>query len=118
MKVDEIIAPNYWENKDIFLHVSALEESKLRDLKEEQKMMAGFLNPKLQYEYLEERLLNKKSPDLSPVNALPVLVPPCAAGAKPKIINFALLSPKPVTGLPQYFSLIFCFQLNQLLFLV
>jgi hypothetical protein len=45
--------------------------------------------------------LNKKSPDLSPVKALPVLVPPCAAGAKPKIKIFPFLSPKPVTGLPQ-----------------
>jgi hypothetical protein len=42
------------------------------------------------------------------VNALPVLVPPCAAGAKPTISNFASLSPKPGTGLPQYFSFIFC----------
>ena len=45
--------------------------------------------------------LNKKSPDLSPVKALPVLVPPCAAGARPTINNFAFISPKPVTGLAQ-----------------
>ena len=45
--------------------------------------------------------LNKKSPDLSPVNALPVLVPPCAAGAKPIIANFELIFPKPGTGFPQ-----------------
>ena len=40
--------------------------------------------------------LNKKSPDLSPVKALPVLVPPCAAGARPTINSFAFISPKPV----------------------
>ena len=45
--------------------------------------------------------LNKKSPDLSPVKALPVLVPPWAAGANPSIKIFASISPKPVTGLPQ-----------------
>jgi hypothetical protein len=39
--------------------------SKNYELKEEQKMMAGFLNPKLQYEYLEERLLNKKLSSLA-----------------------------------------------------
>ena len=45
--------------------------------------------------------LNKNSADLSPVNGLPVLVPPCAAGAKPKIRSFELDLPNPVTGLPQ-----------------
>ena len=45
--------------------------------------------------------LNKNSPDLSPVNALPVLVPPWAAGAKPIIANFEFKFPKPGTGLPQ-----------------
>ena len=45
--------------------------------------------------------LNKKSPDLSPVKALPVLVPPCAAGANPIIKIFASITPKPVTGFPQ-----------------
>ena len=45
--------------------------------------------------------LNKKSPDLSPVNALPVRVPPCAAGANPIIKIFASILPKPVTGFPQ-----------------
>ena len=44
---------------------------------------------------------NKKFPDLSPVNALPVLVPPCAAGARPRIISLAFVSPKPVTGFAQ-----------------
>ena len=51
--------------------------------------------------FAENKHLNKKSPDLSPVKALPVLVPPCAAGASPKINIFPFLSPKPVTGLPQ-----------------
>ena len=55
--------------------------------------------------------LNKKSPDLSPVKALPVLVPPWAAGARPIIIILALKSPKPVTGLPQYSCLNFFFYL-------
>ena len=45
--------------------------------------------------------LNRNSPDLSPVNALPVLVPPWAAGANPKIKSLALISPNPATGLPQ-----------------
>ena len=45
--------------------------------------------------------LNKKSLDLSPVNALPVLVPPWAAGANPKIKSLAFTSPNPVTGFPQ-----------------
>ena len=62
--------------------------------------------------------MNKKSPDLSPVKALPVLVPPCAAGAKPIIINFALVSPKPVTGFPQYFSFIFCFLFSSDIFFI
>ena len=53
--------------------------------------------------------LNKKSPDLSPVKALPVLVPPWAAGAKPIMANFEFKSPNPGTGLPQYISSIFCF---------
>ena len=47
------------------------------------------------------RHLNKNSPDLSPVKARPVLVPPCAAGASPKIKSLAFVSPNPVTGLPQ-----------------
>ena len=47
------------------------------------------------------RHLNKNSPDLSPVKALPVLVPPWAAGANPKISIFAFISPNPVTGFPQ-----------------
>ena len=63
------------------------------------------------------KTFKRKSPDLSPVNARPVLVPPCAAGAKPMIINFAFKSPKPVTGLPQYFSLIFCFLFSKDIFL-
>jgi len=45
--------------------------------------------------------LKRKSPDLSPVKALPVLVPPCAAGARPTINSLALISPNPVTGLAQ-----------------
>ena len=45
--------------------------------------------------------LNKKSPDLSPVKARPVLVPPWAAGAKPIIANFDSKFPNPGTGLPQ-----------------
>ena len=45
--------------------------------------------------------LNKKSPDLSPVKALPVLVPPWAAGARPIIANFESRFPNPGTGLPQ-----------------
>ena len=55
--------------------------------------------------------LTKKSADLSPVNTLPVLVPPCAAGAKPTKRIFPFASPKPVMGLPQYFSLMNCFLL-------
>ena len=47
------------------------------------------------------RHLNKNSPDLSPVKALPVLVPPWAAGARPNIKSLALVSPNPDTGLPQ-----------------
>ena len=47
------------------------------------------------------RHLYKKSEDLSPVNTLPVLVPPWAAGAKPINNIFAFVSPKPVIGLPQ-----------------
>ena len=38
-----------------------------------------------------KRHLNKKSADLSPVNTLPVLFPPCAAGASPKIISWAFI---------------------------
>ena len=45
--------------------------------------------------------LNKNSADLSPVNGLPVLFPPWAAGAKPRINISAFSSPKPGTGLPQ-----------------
>jgi len=45
--------------------------------------------------------LNKKSPDLSPVNARPVLVPPCAAGANPIIANLEFDFPKPGTGFSQ-----------------
>ena len=45
--------------------------------------------------------LNKKSPDLSPVKVLPVLVPPWAAGANPIIANFEFKLPKPGTGFPQ-----------------
>ena len=41
------------------------------------------------------------SPELSPVNILPVLLPPLAAGAKPIINNLALGSPKEGTGLAQ-----------------
>ena len=48
-----------------------------------------------------KRQSNKKSPDLSPVKALPVLVPPWAAGARPNIKSLALVFPNPVTGLPQ-----------------
>ena len=58
-----------------------------------------------------KRHLYKKSEDLSPVKTLPVLVPPWAAGASPTNNIFPLLSPKPVIGFPQYFSLIFCFLL-------
>ena len=57
------------------------------------------------------RWMYKKSEDLSPVNTLPVLVPPCAAGAKPTNNIFALVSPKPVIGFPQYFSFKNCFLL-------
>jgi hypothetical protein len=42
------------------------------------------------------------SPELSPVNILPVLLPPLAAGAKPIINNLALGSPKDGTGFAQY----------------
>ena len=45
--------------------------------------------------------LYKKSDDLSPVNTLPVLVPPCAAGASPTKRIFPFVSPNPVIGLPQ-----------------
>ena len=45
--------------------------------------------------------LNKKSLDLSPVKGLPVLVPPWAAGANPKIRSFEFDWPNPTTGLPQ-----------------
>ena len=41
------------------------------------------------------------SPELSPVNILPVLLPPLAAGAKPIINNLALGSPKDGTGFVQ-----------------
>ena len=34
------------------------------------------------------------------------------------IINFAFKSPKPVTGLPQYFSLIFCFLFSKDIFFI
>src|SRR5919112_4879627 len=43
-----------------------------------------------------------QSPELSPVNILPVLFPPCAAGARPMMIKLALRSPNPHTGLDQY----------------
>ena len=36
--------------------------------------------------------LIRKSADLSPVKTLPVLLPPCAAGAKPTINNLAFFS--------------------------
>ena len=36
---------------------------------------------------------NKKSADLSPVNTRPVRLPPCAAGAKPRIRRLEFGSP-------------------------
>ena len=45
--------------------------------------------------------LYKKLDDLSPVKTLPVLVPPCAAGASPTNKILALISPNPVIGFPQ-----------------
>ena len=45
----------------------------------------------------------KKYEDLSPVNTLPVLLPPCAAGANPTKRILPFISPNPVIGLPQYF---------------
>src|SRR3972149_2738668 len=50
------------------------------------------------------RTFATQSPDESPVNIRPVLFPPCAAGAKPTIKILPLTSPKPGSGLPQYFS--------------
>ena len=46
-----------------------------------------------------------QSPELSPVNIRPVLLPPRAAGARPIINTSALGSPKLGTGLDQYCSL-------------
>src|SRR5579885_1406846 len=57
-----------------------------------------FANPKL------KSTLASQSPELSPVNILPVLLPPCAAGANPIINSLALISPKLGRGFPQYFS--------------
>ena len=53
--------------------------------------------------------LYKNSDDLSPVKTLPVLVAPCAAGARPTNNILALISPKPVIGFPQYFWSMNCF---------
>ena len=46
-----------------------------------------------------------QSPLLSPVNMRPVLLAPCAAGAKPTTQTVAFGSPNPGTALPQYSSL-------------
>jgi hypothetical protein len=45
-----------------------------------------------------------QSPELSPVNILPVLLPPCAAGASPTINNRACGSPQLGNGRAQYSS--------------
>src|SRR5208282_2106971 len=45
---------------------------------------------------------NKKSPDPSPVNGLPVRLEPCAPGARPSASTRALASPNEGTGRPQY----------------
>ena len=45
--------------------------------------------------------LYKNSEDLSPVNTLPVLVAPCAAGANPTNKILPSTSPNPVIGRPQ-----------------
>ena len=44
-------------------------------------------------------------PEWSPVKSLPVLLAPCAPGARPIMRTFASRSPNPVTGLAQYTSL-------------
>ena len=46
----------------------------------------------------------RKSPDPSPVNTRPVRFAPCAAGARPEHEHARRGSPKPGTGLPQYWS--------------
>src|SRR5437867_8694460 len=48
--------------------------------------------------------LASQSPELSPVNILPVLLPPCAAGASPTISSLAFGSPQLGTGRAQYAS--------------
>ena len=45
---------------------------------------------------------NKKSPDPSPVNGLPVRFDPCAPGASPSASTRAWGSPNEGTGRPQY----------------
>jgi len=44
---------------------------------------------------------NSTSPERSPVNTRPVRLPPCAAGARPRIAMRASGGPKPGTGRPQ-----------------
>ena len=44
---------------------------------------------------------NRKSPERSPVKIRPVRLPPCAAGASPRIRTRAAGSPKPCIGRPQ-----------------
>jgi hypothetical protein len=48
--------------------------------------------------------LASQSPELSPVNILPVLLPPCAAGASPAINSRAFGSPQLGSGRAQYSS--------------
>ena len=45
---------------------------------------------------------NSTSPDRSPVKMRPVRLPPCAAGARPRMPIRASAGPKPGTGRPQY----------------
>src|SRR3954466_3862588 len=46
----------------------------------------------------------RKSPERSPVKMRPVRLPPCAAGARPRMMTRACGSPKPGIGRPQYSS--------------
>ena len=54
-----------------------------------------FANP------VSNNAFTSQSPELSPVNILPVLFPPFAAGANPITNNLALGSPKVGTGFAQ-----------------
>src|SRR3954471_10526497 len=50
------------------------------------------------------RAAKRKSPERSPVKMRPVRLPPCAAGARPRMMTRASGSPKPGIGRPQYSS--------------